>query len=88
MYDMNISKDALMKEIMSVDFALTELILYLDTHPYDVRALTLYNMYVQRSLMLKNAYQMRYGPIAAGLGPSSCPWQWTEQPWPWEKGGN
>ncbi len=79
-------RESLMKEIMAMDFTLYDLNLYLDTHPCDGRALMLYNLSVQRALMLKSMYQNMYGPIIQNCFTSTCPWQWIESPWPWQKG--
>ena len=81
-------KSKLIQEIMAVDFVITDLNLYLNTHPCDMRAINLFNCNVQKSLALKDIFQKYYGPITMGRFQSKCPWQWIEEPWPWEKGGN
>ncbi|MGO0807265.1 spore coat protein CotJB [Clostridioides difficile] len=28
----------------------------------------------------------KYGPLTNfGYAPSRCPWQWADQPWPWDR---
>lgn len=81
------SKNELLRQIMAYDFSLIDLHLYLNTHPTDQRAIALYNQYVQTVLMLRNQYQMIYGPLLWNHFTSTCPWQWIEGPYPWEKGG-
>jgi len=82
---MDISRDRLelLKEIMAIDFSLVELNLYLDTHPMDQRAIRLHNEYVMRSKMLKEKYEKEYAPLTHRFI-SDCPWEWIEDPWPWE----
>ena len=82
---MDISRERLelLKEIMAVDFSLVELNLYLDTHPLDQRALRLNNEYVMRHKMLKENHEKEYGPINHRFV-SECPYEWIENPWPWE----
>jgi spore coat protein JB len=77
-------KEKLIK-LMAEEFTAIELNLYLDTHPQDKRALELYNETVERLYALLEDYERHYGPISNfGLSPSSYPWQWIEEPWPWE----
>ncbi len=82
---MDIKRDRLemLKEIMSIDFSLIELNLYLDTHPLDQRALRLHNEYVTASKCLRDKYEEEYAPLTH-VYTSKCPWEWIEDPWPWE----
>lgn len=82
---MKISKDRLelLIEIMAIEFSLIDLNLYLDTHPSDGRALTLFNEYTMRLDDMKKEYESKHAPLTANT-PSGCPWQWIENPWPWE----
>lgn len=43
------ARDAMMCKIMEIDFALNEVVLYLDTHPDCKRALALYHKYAEKS---------------------------------------
>ena len=60
--------------------------LYLDNNPKDNNAIEIYN---SLSCQLENAisaYEKKYGPLMNfGHGKSSCPWQWVNDPWPWER---
>ncbi|SNS75983.1 spore coat protein JB [Anaerovirgula multivorans] len=79
-------RKALMRKIQDVEFALVELQLYLDTHPFDQKALMDFNCYSQQLLMLKQQYDMAYGPLLQyGFSPSPYPWKWLDSPWPWEE---
>lgn len=73
----------MLKEIMAIEFSGIELCLYLDTHPYDQRALGLHNQYVMKLMELKEIYQKEYGFLTCE-NVSECPWQWMKEPWPWE----
>ena len=34
----------------------------------------------------KSAYEMQFGPLANfGYTPAAYPWNWVNEPWPWEK---
>jgi spore coat protein JB len=81
---MDANCECLLKEIMAADFTIIDLHLYLNTHPYDQRAIMIYNNSVKRSMMLRNEYERMCGPLSAHQSASKCPWQWIESPWPWE----
>ena len=72
-------------DIRSLEFAITELALYLDTHANDEKALYLHNQYSRECKELKDKYQKLYGPLTINY-PSNNKWRWIEEPWPWERG--
>ncbi|MDR5659027.1 spore coat protein CotJB [Serpentinicella sp. ANB-PHB4] len=79
-------REALLRQIQEVEFATLELNLYLDTHPTDNNALIQYNQLSNQLLMLKQQYDMCYGPLLNfGFSPSQYPFRWIEGPWPWER---
>ena len=67
-------------EIRSLEFAITELALYLDTHKDDERALCLHNRYCKECKELKDRYQKIYGPLTINYPCNK--WRWIEEPWP------
>lgn len=76
----------MLREIQELEFYCVELNLYLDNHPDCERALADYNMYTEKLINLKNIFEMKYGPLANfGFSPSQFPWQWVEEPWPWQE---
>lgn len=76
----------LLESIQEVEFALIELNLYLDTHLIDQNALMQYNQLSSQLQMLKQQYEMTYGPLLNfGFSPSQYPFKWLEGPWPWER---
>lgn len=78
------TREKMMLEIRSLDFAIIELGLYLDTHPDDEKALCLYKEYARKVKDLKDAYQKIYGPLTIYYPCNK--WRWLEEPWPWERG--
>lgn len=74
------------RKIQEICFACVDLNLYLDTHPCDKNAINIYNSF---SSQLENAiatYEKCYGPLMNfGHSTSSCPWQWIDDPWPWQR---
>ena len=72
------------RQIKCYSFAVTDLALYLDTHPDDEKALCLHNKYSKELKELKDAYQKVYGPLTYYYPCNK--WRWLEEPWPWERG--
>ena len=77
-------KEALLYQVMQYKFALTELDLYLDTHPDDEKAICLHKEYCNKYRKLADQYQKIYGPLTI-MFPCNK-WRWLEEPWPWERG--
>ena len=78
-------KEELLYNILMHKFALTELNLYLDTHPNDSQMLNLYNKYLSDEKRLCREFEKSYGPLTIdsdNLGNNS--WKWIKSPWPWE----
>ena len=80
----NLSEKELMCQIMKYDFAADELVLFLDTHPYDLKALEMHEAVVKKLNLLKNIYNEKFGPITSDDVKSTEKWTWINSPWPWE----
>jgi len=82
------NKSEIFRQIMALDFTAIDLHLYLNTHPMDQDALMKYNTCVTQCKILRTQYENLYGMIS-GLGDCSpYPWQWINEPWPWEYEAN
>lgn len=79
------SETKLMRQIMEYDFAQYELMLYLDTHPEDTKALKLYRKVTEKAKELRELYEAKYGPITADASMEESRWNWIDKPWPWDK---
>ena len=86
MINNRISKNQLIQQIRSVNFAVVELSEYLDTHNNDEKALALHKEYSLVLQDLKEKYQKMYGPLSFYY--PSNKWNWANEPWPWERGNN
>lgn len=82
------NKFELLKQIMAIDFVIEDLHLYLNTHPSDKEALARYNSAVMQSQMLRQEYERNFGMLSEHGTPSPYPWQWINEPWPWEYEAN
>ena len=71
-------------ELMALDFVVTELGLYLDTHADDQEALALYTDYVKLLREGRETYVARYGPIDQTQVTKAGGYTWLNDPWPWE----
>ncbi|MBS3995398.1 MAG: spore coat protein CotJB [Alkaliphilus sp.] len=82
---MHKEKINMLRKMQEIQFACVDLNLYLDTHPMDQRALMDYNAYVCQLAILRRQYESIYGPLLnLGFSQSQYPWQWIDEPWPWE----
>lgn len=80
----NSSREEMLHEIMSLNFAINDLALYLDTHPDDTNAIRMHCEYSERQIALTEEYQRLYGPLTMNF--MSDTWDWIDEPWPWERG--
>lgn len=79
-------RETLAMQIAQCEFICIDINLYLDTHPFDERALSDYNCYAQQLRALKDMYIQNYGPIQNfGNSVSEGEWKWVCQTWPWNK---
>ena len=78
------NREDLAMQIKAYQFAVTDIALYLDTHPEDEKALCLHREYTRRLKDLRDKYQKVYGPLTIEYPCNK--WRWLEEPWPWERG--
>ncbi|MDD6207256.1 MAG: spore coat protein CotJB [Clostridiales bacterium] len=81
----NLNHQQLMKVIYEVDFALCDLVLYLDTHPDCQQALDLYRKYQEIWMQAMDEYQQYCGPLSSHHVNAANQWDWITGPWPWER---
>ena len=82
------SKMELLKQIAASEFMKQDLHLFLNTHPLDKEAISKYNYFVIESRGLREKYEMNYGMLSETNSLSPFPWQWINNPWPWESDAN
>jgi spore coat protein JB len=61
-----------------------DLHLYLNTHPNDMNAITMYNQYKHKYMEVMEEYEREFGPLTAMNGAVGDTWKWIKDPWPWE----
>lgn len=78
-------KEELLYNLLMHKFVLTELNLYLDTNPNNMKMINLYNQYLSEEKKLCEEYEKNYGPLTTDsrfAGENN--WKWVKSPWPWE----
>ncbi len=77
-------RQKMLKRVQMFDFILTELNLYLDTHPTDKNALDYFAQYQYLKNDAANAYESKFGPLRAEDFMGGEKFNWIRGPWPWE----
>ena len=83
MVNEKLKPDTLLSQLQTVNFAVQELALYLDTHRDDAEALELYRSYQQMYTKLRQLYEAEQGPLNH-MHPQQGTYRWLDDPWPWE----
>ena len=78
------NKERVMQQIKALSFAQYELVLFLDTHPNDARALEKYHEITPELSALRKYYRENFGPLTSAEVKSTSDWTWVCGPWPWE----
>ncbi len=76
-------REMMLRRLSSIQFAMFELHLFLDTHPGDREAAKKYEDLMAQADALKAEYEAKYGPLSHSNA-STCKWAWIKDPWPWE----
>lgn len=77
-------RSKLAEKIHAVDFALYEVILYLDVYPHSCDALETYHKLKAQREALHAEYERTYGPLTPFGNQSHTSWDWFDGPFPWE----
>lgn len=83
-------KNQLIRKIQALDFAIYEMVLYLDTHPYCAQGLRLLAQYRAERKAAVTEYENTYGKLVLTVADAGNVnrWNWVNDPWPWENEGN
>ena len=84
---MNSERDQMLRRVQVYGFALGDAALFLDTHPEDQEALAFYRKYLELLAEAEKAYVEKYGPLSHRDAASGDRWDWTDDPWPWQRAG-
>lgn len=76
--------DTPLNQLRALDFVLLELGLYLDTHPYDAEAFSLFQNYAELERAARESYVKEHGPLTMFDSALSSTFTWGSGPWPWQ----
>lgn len=79
-------REAKLYNVMCYSFAITDMNLYLDTHPEDRRALSFLKELIMEEENAKKEYIMSYGPLDI-CDNKGDKFDWIDGPWSWENSG-
>lgn len=82
----SMNQPQLLQWIDEVSFAVTDILLFLDTHPDDVDAMAFFNYYNEERKKALELYAARYTPLLLDNVTGCSHWYWVTDPWPWEGG--
>lgn len=78
------NRQEMLRKLTAMDFYTVDLQLYLNTHPNDKEALSKFNAVANEANKLRQEYEAMYGPLCSYRSVSKYPWQWIDNPWPWQ----
>lgn len=76
-------REMLLKKIGTCQFAVTDIDLFLDTHPGDSGMLKQREEYLEQLKPLVRQYEEQYGPLTKRENGANT-WAWVKDPWPWD----
>lgn len=80
-YNMTPRAMQLMRKLAAADFYAQDLKLYLDTHPDDSEALSIYREAVKQADACRCAFQSEFYPLTADCAGKDCEWDWLFGQW-------
>lgn len=77
-------REKMLYDVSAASFAVTDVGLYLDTHPNDKAALENLRSCAAALEALRRQYEAKYGPLLVENGAQGGAWAWIDAPWPWQ----
>jgi len=75
-------------DLDQAQFAMHDIHLYLDNYPNDTNMIQNFNKNRELYNNILKEYENKYGPICITSDSlNRTPWQWNNEPWPWEGSG-
>ena len=78
-------REQLLSEIMAWGIIITDMHLYLDTHPQDTKAFDDFKKFAAKYEELVNEYEVQFGPLSYGGVTKQETFNWIDDPWPWQR---
>ena len=82
----HMTQEELLQYINQISFVVSDMLLYLDTHPNDQKALDYCMEHITMRKHALKEYARLYGPLTIDTADdaASDSWVWVTTPWPWE----
>ena len=78
-------RETLLNRVRMYDFAMVDVIEYLDGHPTNAAALAYYSKMRAAYDQAASDYEDQFGPLTAReVDTRAGSWSWIDDPWPWE----
>lgn len=77
-------KEQMLRDIGIVDFTLVELMLFLDTHANDRKAMEYFKHYSKVKLQMEMEFSKTFFPLKKEFADCDREWEWAIAPLPWE----
>lgn len=81
------NKKEICMNVYELGFVMTEILLYLDTHPNDLEAIEYYNKMKEKYNKAVKVYEDKIGPLTFTGVDCDNYWTWVATPMPWEMEG-
>lgn len=78
----------LKRRFKQVEFAIVDIVLYLDAYPECTEALNYYHRLLDERTSLMEEINSLCGPMTHFDNINHDSWQWTKGPWPWKYDAN
>ncbi len=75
------NREAMLKKLSASQFALWDMHLYLDTHPWDFQMVETRNKAAMKHKALRKEFEDKFCPLTAAKASGV---EWLKGPWPWE----
>lgn len=76
----------LLRKIGTCKFAITDIDLFLNTHPGDTEMIRKRDEYKAQLKPLIKSFEEKYGPLTKRAENANT-WTWVKDPWPWDTEG-
>lgn len=77
-------QQTMLRRVQTLTFAVTDMALYLDTHPNCRSGLAWFQKQKRALCEAREEYEAKYGPLTVEAAGEDGRWNWIDGPWPWE----
>ena len=78
------NREDLLKEISAWGIIITDMHLYLDTHPADTKAFDDFKKFAAKYEELVTDFESKFGPLSYSGVVKQSTFNWIDEPWPWQ----